>query len=292
MTPLLCVVAINYNTAADTIEMVDSVIKSDYPNLRIIVVDNCSTLEDYEKLNVIKDRAVVIRSERNSGFSGGNNIGLHYAQQLGAKYVMLLNSDTAINKKAIRAMVACLESGEADVACPKILNYYNREEIGYAGGELRDYKGAVWIRGIRQKDKSQYEEKTQITFVSGCCVLMDMQTWEQVNFMEEKYFLYFEDTALSAALRRAGKKMLYVPQAVVYHKESVSTGKRSDNYQYYFCRNRLLYSKDNISQPIRLIAYGYTGLYIIKKVIKGTFSWGNVYAAIRDFLQGNFGERH
>lgn len=291
MEPLLFVIAINYNTAAHTIEMVDSVRNSDYPNLQVVVVDNCSSEEDYRQLQQISDRATVIRTDENIGFSGGNNVGLQYAIKNGAEYAMLLNNDTTIEPGSITAMVQCLQSGEADVVCPKIIYYYNRDTIAYAGGELVDYKGAVRIYGFQEQQAEQYDRKRQITFASGCCTMMRMETWREIGLMEDKYFLYFEDTALSAKIVKAGKKMMYVPQAVVYHKESVSTQALSDNYQYYFCRNRLLYIKENIPFPMKAVAYGYTGLYMLKKMLQRRFAFRNVKDAVSAFVHARFGKR-
>ena len=78
-SPLLYIVAINYNASQHTIEMVHSVLESDYENIKIVIVDNASELSDYEMLAAIREKAVVLRSEKNLGFSGGNNIGIRYA---------------------------------------------------------------------------------------------------------------------------------------------------------------------------------------------------------------------
>lgn len=291
MKPLVSVIAVNYNTAEHTIEMVESVRKSDYPNLQIVVVDNCSDQEDVAKLQALDEQMVLICNEENLGFSGGNNCGLRYALEHGARYAVLLNNDTTIEPGAISTMVDCLESGKADVVCPKIVSYFDHGEIGYAGGDLVDYKGAVWIRGIRERDNGQHDREMPITFASGCCVMTDMDSWQQVGLLDEHYFLYFEDTALSAKFCKAGKRMLYTHHAVVYHKESVSARKLSDNYQYYFCRNRLLYTKENIAFPMRLVAYGYTALYILKKLLCKVFVWKNASCAVRDFVRGHYGKR-
>ncbi len=291
MKPSLYVVSINYNTAEHTIEMVHNLRQSHYDNLHILIVDNCSQQEDYEKLQQANLPAQLIRSEQNLGFSGGNNIGLRIAAENKADYVMLLNNDTTVEPDALCLMVDCLEQGKAHAVCPKILNYHNRRLIGYAGGSLSDFKGAVSIPGAGQQDNGQFDRSRPITFASGCCVMMKTETWKQLDYMEEKYFLYFEDTALSAKLRRLNKTTLYLPQAIIYHKESVSTTRYSDNYQYYFCRNRLLYIRENIPFPTKLISFCYTALYMLKHLIKGNFSLNNIMSAIKDFSHSRFGQR-
>ncbi len=291
MGPRLCVITINYNSAEHTIEMVHSLRQAQWDDLMIVVVDNNSRQEDYCDLETAQLDAVLLRSEENLGFSGGNNIGLRYAAEQDAQYVMLLNNDTVVRPDALQRLYYCLQEGLADAVCPKICSYYDRGEIGYAGGALVDYKGAVDIYGIGCRDDGSFDSRREVTFASGCCVVMHMDTWKQLGFMEEKYFLYFEDTALSAKLQRLGKRVLYEPAAVIYHKESVSTQKFSDNYQYYFCRNRLLYSRENIAFPMRLCAYCYTALYMLKHLLKGEFSFSNIWAAVRDFICKKYGKR-
>lgn len=291
MDPALYVIAINYNTADHTVEMVRSLRQADYENLHILVVDNCSQPEDYQKLVDAGLQAALIRSEQNLGFSGGNNIGLQVAAEQGAEYVMLLNNDTTVEPDALRAMVSRLEAGDVHAVCPKIRNYYQHDEISYAGGDLIGYKGGVRIYGSGEIDRGQFDKEIPITFASGCCVMMKLETWQLIGFMEEKYFLYFEDTALSAKLVRMGKKLLYLPAAVIYHKESASTCQYSNNYQYYFCRNRLLYIRENIPAALKPLSYCYTCLYMLKHLLLGHFRLSNVSAAIKDFSHCRFGQR-
>ena len=283
MRPLLYVITVNYNTADHTIEMVKSVKASNYDNLQIIIIDNASSYKDFKKLDKVKDDAIIIRSEENLGFSGGNNIGLRKAISDGAKYALLLNNDTTVDKDAISILVNYIENGYADVVCPNVINY--------AGGDLISYKGAVRINGIGEYDCRKYDEVNEITFAHGCCILASIDTWNLVGLMDEKYFLYFEDTALSAELLKKEKKMLYIPDAVIYHKESVSTKKFSDNYQYYFCRNRLLYIKEYGRYPMKFVAYIYTLLYMIKHLFNGNFNLNNVYKALISFIKNETGKR-
>ena len=291
MNQTVYVITINYNSAIHTIEMVKSVMQSDYINIKIIIVDNNSEEEDYKKLYEISNKATIIRSKVNLGFSGGNNIGIRAAINENAKYIMIINNDTIIKKDTISEMINALNNKKADVICPKILNYYNHNVINYAGGELVNYKGGVKIYGLGKNDKESLNKEKIVTFAHGCCILTTTDIWKKVDFMDEKYFLYFEDVALSAKFKKFNKSIMYFPKAVVYHKESTSTNKFSDNYQYYFCRNRLLYISENIKLPVRLISYIYTGAFMIKHILKKEYSVYNVYCAIRAFINKEFGIR-
>ena len=290
--PLLYIVAINYNASDHTIEMIHSILESDYENVKVVIVDNASELSDYEKLDIIKEHAIVLRSDKNLGFSGGNNLGIRYAIEHSADYVMILNNDTTIRKDAITKMMTAIIQDDVDVISPKILHYYDHSKVNYAGGNLSAFKGGISIRGLGKKDFGQFDEKETITFVSGCCTLASIETWNSVNLMDERYFLYYEDVALSKSFQDAGKKMWYWPESVIYHKESVSTKKYSANYQYYLCRNRLLYIKECIKFPIKIVAYGYTVLFILKNLKRKNFELKNIRDAIHDYVCGIYGCRN
>lgn len=289
--PLVYIITVNFNGAQHTIEMIKSLENINYKNYKIVVVDNASEMSDYKKLDDIKAYSIVIRSDENLGFAGGNNLGIELAIKSNAEYILLLNNDTTVDKNFLDRLINSMKQNKADVVCPKILNYYNKEIINYAGGDIIEYKGAVNIYGVGKKDSDKYERCRTITFAHGCCLLIDTDTLVSCGGLEDSYFLYFEDTDLSAKLKSLNKKIIYEPSAVIYHKESVSTKKFSDNYQYYFCRNRLQFIKNNIKNPIKGIAILYTFFYILKHILKGNFKLNNCLCAINDFQNGRLGKR-
>ncbi len=289
--PLLYVITINYNSAIHTVEMVNNLQQSSYDNIRVIVVDNCSSPDDRILLEELADKAQIIASEDNLGFAGGNNLGINLALQEGADYVLLLNNDTTVEKDALDVMIECLVKEQANVICPKILNYYDRDLIYYAGGDIIAYKGGVRIDGLGKVDCGQYDDSRQITFAHGCCMLLEASTIKEVGLLSDEYFLYFEDTDYSSRLTKQGKKMMYCPGAIIYHKESVSTKKYSANYQYYFCRNRLLFVQRNIAFPIKYLAYLYSLLYMLKHLAKRDFQLANITSALQAFGRKRLGQR-
>ena len=128
--PFVSVIMVNYNTAEHTLECIDSLKSIEYENYEVIVVDNASKKEDVEKLCTIEDSKVkLIKSEINTGFSGGNNIDIKQVLNK-SDYVLLLNNDTTVEKDFRNIMIDKAESSqEIGVVCPKICNYYNRTEV-------------------------------------------------------------------------------------------------------------------------------------------------------------------
>lgn len=288
---LVYIISVNFNAAEHTIEMVNSLKNIVYKKYKIIIIDNGSNFSDYEKLKQIEDSCILIRSETNLGFSGGNNIGIKRAIEDKADYILLLNNDTIVEKNFLNELIESMERNNSDLVCPKILNYYNKQIINYAGGDIVPYKGAVNIYGLGECDSEKYNCVKDITFAHGCCLLTSTEALIKTEGLEDSYFLYFEDTDLSARLKLLGKRMIYEPKAIIYHKESISTKKFSDNYQYYFCRNRLQFIKRNIKYPMKIIALLYTSLYMLKHLLHGDFKMENCICAIRDFKNQDLGKR-
>lgn len=251
-------VTINYNSAKETHEWIASMSKVSKKNfsLELIVVDNASqtpfTLEKNEKELGIH----LIRSEVNTGFTGGNNIGIQYALGKNADYILIINNDTLADKNLVEELFNSLEKNAlAGMASPKIYfakghefhhDRYSEKELGhvfwYAGGHT-DWSTIMSIhRGVDEVDHGQYDKEEKITFASGCCMLIKRQVLEKVGEFDDSFFLYFEDADLNERILRAGYTILYVPTAVLWHITSASTGGSGSNLQDYFLtRNRMLF---------------------------------------------------
>jgi hypothetical protein len=292
MEPFVSIILVNYNTAEHTLECVDSLNNIDYKNYEIVIVDNLSRTEDVEKLNSITNSKVtVIKNKENSGFSGGNNLAIKMVLEK-SDYILLLNNDTTVEKDFLNIMINKAESeSDIGVVCPKIFNYYNRTEVSYGSADINYFKGGVFIYGINEKNEKVYNTSREITFATGCCMLIKAETLRKTGLLPEEYFLYFEDTDYSMKVMKSGYKMWYEPMAVIYHKESVSTEKCSPNYQYYFSRNRFMFIKKNFELKNKITAYPVSFMYIVKSILKGDFDIKNSFAGLRDFLIGKTGKR-
>lgn len=291
--PKVSVIIVNYNGIEDTLECLESLKKCEYNNLSIIIVDNASDDVNIKKLNEIEGAFIkVLYNNENLGFSGGNNVGIRVALEEKADLVCLLNNDTIVEADFIPAMVnRLLVSDKVSVVSPMIKDYYSMERISYAGGDINSFKGGVFIEGINSYDEQRMQVARRITFASGCCMLIRAEVFKYIGYLTEDYFLYYEDTDFSKRVINAGYEMFYEPKAVIYHKESVSTELYSDNYQYYFVRNRLKFISENLTLINKLTAYPWTVLYILKKIFEKKFMLKNVQLAIYDFLNHNYGKK-
>lgn len=294
----ITLVTITYNSASDTKKMVSSLEHLSHPNciLSVIIVDNAS--HDKFTLDSSTENITVIRSEENTGFAGGCNIGMTQALHDGADYVLLLNNDTIVDPKLVSELLKGLEiEPKAGITVPKIYfakghefhkDHYKKEELGrvfwYAGG-FTDWSHVFSNhRGVDEVDNGQYDEVTQVDFATGCCMLIKKEVIEKVGMFDERYFLYFEDADFSERTKKAGFAIYYMPKAKLWHVTSASTGgSGSTLHDYFLTRNRLLFGFSYA--PLR------TKIALLRESIrflqKGRPSQKQ---GVKDFFQAKFGK--
>lgn len=273
----VAVIILNFKVTVDTIECINSVQKSDYKNIQIIVVNN--SLNDGLEDEIKKFSEVTfIQNKENLGFTGGNNVGIKYALISGADYIFILNPDTIIDKSCISILVKNINDG--DILGPKIF-FYKSHKIWYAGGILDKLNVIGKHRGVDEEDIAQYESIEETDYVSGAALFTKKEVFESIGFFDENYFLYYEDSDFCLRAKKAGFKILYIPKAVVYHKNALSTGLGSPLQDYFITRNRLLFAFKFLS--IR------TKFAIFREALKNIFN-STRRLAFFDFIIGNLGK--
>ena len=275
----ICIILVNYNGYDDTVECIKSIENSDYDNYKIILVDNGS--KDKNKIlndNYINNAADVIISEENLGFSGGNNLGIKYAQEkYDPEYYLLLNNDTVITKDTISNLKKGFDfDSKAGIITGKIYYFSEPKTIWAAGGKFNFNTGIADQPELGKIDDGvQYENTCEVSFATGCTMLISKQVINTVGYLEESYFLYAEDTDYCCRVLNAGFKIIYVGKALIYHKVSASTGKQSNMQQYYMFRNNCYIIKKYCT--IKEMKYEHYSLRVL-------------YKAWRDFHKGIIGK--
>lgn len=292
----VAVVTVNYNTAEDTTAFLESLKKVKTPDMKLstIVVDNGS--KEVYKLPKSHEHVTLIRSEQNTGFSGGYNIGMKEALKKGAKYIMIVNNDTEADPEMIVELIKVLESDpKIGLTIPKIYfakghefhkDRYKKDELGkvfwYAGGYI-DWANVHSIhRGVDEVDRGQYDTIEETQFATGCCMMFKREVLETVGLLDDKYFLYYEDADLNERIKKAGYKICYVPPAVLIHINAASSGGAGNGnvlQDYFITRNRMLFGMTYA--PMR------TKFALWRESIR-LFSSGRPFQklAIRDFYFG------
>lgn len=286
MEPLVYIILVNYNGFSDTLECIESIRNITYKNYKIIVVDNKSTDEpEKEQLLFLRANTIYIQSESNLGFSGGNNIGIRYAKENNADYVLLLNNDTTVEPDFLtKLVVAAKEKEDKGVFGCKIKYYWNKEQIWFDGGTF-DFKTANTSHYHTRVSNGTIEE---VTFLTGCLMLIPMEVLNDVGMLDETYFLYAEDTDYCCRVMDASYKLYYCPDAVIYHKEGASTGKTSELKQYYVERNGLYICRMYSAYPLK--ACLKRAFITWKSVFRRRLSFKPIMNAYIDFVRNKRGE--
>ena len=287
---LLSIITVNYNGVKDTCELMESLPLND-KSLEVIVVDNGSFQNEASEIEKRFPQVLVIRSNQNLGFSGGNNLGIQAAH---GKYLFFINNDTIIHQpSAISHLMNRLDSSPSiGMVSPKIRFSWGCQQIQYAGYTPLS---PITLRnksiGCGEEDLGQYDTPHPTPYVHGAAMMVKREVIEKAGMMPECYFLYYEELDWSEMIRRAGYEIWYESTCTVFHKESQTTGRMSPLKTFYITRNRLLFAQRNIKGGTKYLSYLYLiGIVAPKDILKylcqGHFNLSKaVMKGIIDFIK-------
>ena len=278
----VAIIIVNYNGFEDTMECISNLKKITYSNYKIFVIDNASSkIPGLETEAYIKQNSEYIRLETNVGFSGGNNVGIQKALEEQFDFILLLNNDTIVSEDFLNILIDKFDSKEK-IGLVTCMTYYYSDPTKpwYCGGEFNFETGLC--RHYTAQENGNRKSDEDVTFESGCLMLVRQYTIREVGLMSEDYFLYCEDTDYCARLLNAGFRILYTPQVYIYHKVSASTGNKSPLNQYYYVRNSLYvihqYARNKFKGILSFLEARF------KDAVRGRMSLNYILLGIRDYL--------
>lgn len=219
--PLVSIIILNYNGSKYIANCLNSIFESLYSPFEIIFVDNGSTddslsiVNGFEKLTR-NQRLIIVRNSSNFGYAKGNNIGAAYAQ---GEYLVFLNNDTMVEPGWLRELVDAIAGNqEIGAAQSKLLALNHNERVFDSAGDFIDFYCSVFRRAAGERDFGQYETMSEVFSARGACMLVRHSALKEVGGFDPAFILGFEDIDLCWRIRLRGYKIVYVPQAVVFHK--------------------------------------------------------------------------
>ena len=281
------IITINYNGLEDTCALIETIPFNE--RLEVIVVDNASKNQEADTIAQRYPHIKVIKSERNLGFAGGNNVGIQAAR---GKYLFLINNDTIFKEFNILALIARLETSPAiGIVCPKIRFAWDNTPLQFAGySKLSRITVRNHAIGCNEEDRGQYETAHPTPYAHGAAMMIRRDAIEKVGLMPECYFLYYEELDWSMMFTRAGYQIWYEPKCTIFHKESQTTGQNSPLRAYYLTRNRLMLVRRNPQEFNKTLAYIYLICIVaLRDILKYTFSarfdlLKATFKGLRDFI--------
>ena len=233
------VIIVNYNGQHLLGDLFESLAKQTYPAAEVIMVDNASADASIEYVRQNFSWVKVVPSATNTGFAGGNNLGL---TNTNGSYIALLNSDAVVHERWLAELVLALDKDESiGAAVSKIHIAIDKPTIDCAGAEFNNL-GFVWGRGANEPDTGQFDEAMAVPALTACSTLIRRSALEGNPLFDSKLFMYYEEFDLALRLRGRGYSIFYVPTSIVYHKRSQAVKKVDRPYlfhQFYSNRNRL-----------------------------------------------------
>ncbi len=293
--PKVTLITVHFNQPDLTCALLESIRQQDYRNVEVIVVDNASEINDEHLFRECFPEVVFVRSERNLGFAGGNNLALPHATGV---FLFFINNDAELTNGAIRQLLDVFEQyPKAGIVSPLICYMPDGsgapDTIQYAGmTPIHPLTGRNSIVGNKETDQGQYTEPVITAYAHGAAMMAPRRVIDHMGPMREDFFLYYEELDWSERIRRAGYEIRVQPLARVYHKESMTVEKMGALKTYYMTRNRMWFMQRHFTAAQKAVFQVFWWLVTVPKntvsyVIRG--EWDNLRAFLRGAMNKSMG---
>lgn len=279
---MVSIITVNYNGANDTCEMIESFRKHEtYTDYEIIVVDNgSSNPAEGQHIKTRCPEALVIQST-NTGFAGGNNIGIRQAK---GDYIFCLNNDTIIKAPILEALVARLQKKRIGAVSPMIRFSYPPYDIQYYGDNRMT---PITLRKTTPPYDAAHQEQYSLSHrtevVHGAAMMLRRDVIDQIGLMYEGYFLFYEEFDWSYLLAEHGYDIWYEPKAVVYHKEGQTIGRITPMRRRYLSRSRIIFARRHLPGLNKLLSCTYLLSIVLTRDIINYIYRGRLDLALAAF---------
>ena len=267
---------LNYNGYKDTIACLESVCSGPPSGCVVVVVDNFSQDDSLAQLKrwmqnylppvtesswagMLKTCTInggqanarpgitLLEVPNNRGFSGGNNLGIRYAFELGATWILLLNNDTIVGCGSLERLVEGAEGAGAHLAGCAIYEYADPSKAWYLGGKF-GWWGDKDLKYLR-KGATEAQGTIETDWITGCCMLVRREVFERIGLLDENSFLYCEDADFCRRAASVGFRRILVLGSKIYHKVGRSAGVESALARYHGTRSRVYFHRKHFSLP-------------------------------------------
>ena len=270
LSPEVSIILLNYNGAEDTIACLQSLQETSYPDYNIIIVDNASPDDSVDRIEHYlqsqsrgytffrspneamqspkpQSKFMLLQTGHNGGYGYGNNIGIKYALQHGADYVLVLNNDTVVDPGFLKPMVQICENDKNIGIVSGQIFFYDKPDIfWFNGGKINLRTGKIEHVDYGKLNQGQKPENEN-TFLTGCLWLVPKRLFKEIGFLNEEYFMYVEDLEFSHRAMQAGYNLMISHKSRIWHKISrTAGGERSDFSVYWTTINTLLFMRKNV----------------------------------------------
>lgn len=285
-SPRVVVIVLTWNGRKDTLGCLESLQAVDYPNWEVLVVDNGSEDGTVDAVRTAYPAVVVIETGRNLGFTGGNNVGVEAALSRGAEFILMLNNDTVVAPDLLRAFVRTAgQYPDAGVFGAKIY-FFDEPKRMWFGGASWNPRALLSFENLGQgvlDNGKDFEQVRDTPWANGCALFFRAVVVRTVGMLDDRFFILYEEVDWCFRAQRAGFRCLFVPEAKVWHRVSMTFGGgRSLVYEYFDLRNLLLWTEKNLNVRARMRVWAYTMRLLCPFMVE-------IGRALRQLLRGSLG---
>lgn len=258
MIDSLYVVIVNWNLKDDTLTCIESLVSAGMPIQRIILVDNASSDGSVQALGERFGGALsLIESPSNVGFAQGSNLGIYYALDHAAQWILLLNNDTYVARDFLLELAQAQERGpQCAIMAPVILYHDSPDRIWYLGDRIMP--GLLFTHSLYRgrKNRGDWPPLVDVDFVTGCAMLVRREVFERVGLFDPELFMYGEDVDFCWRARLAGFRLAVAPRARMWHRVSTSSNRNRQAAYYMHTLNQNRFYRRNsrgLQVPVMLL---------------------------------------
>lgn len=271
------IILVNWNKPFLTLECVKSIKTSYFTNYKIVVVENGSTDNSLEILTN-NDDFHLITSSKNLGYTGGNNIAIKYCLKKNPDFIFLLNNDTLLLPNTIEILLNSAKNDNTiGIIQPKIFFYPETDKLWCGPTSFNKILLTSRLEGYGKFDTIKFNNYKELPFSVGCATLIKKEVFNSIGLLDDDFFAVCEDVDFGIRAIKANYKIIYEPNSIIYHLESVSAG-GINNYFYVFLqtRSQILLIKKHAKNKFHL--FFAISIYFLRAHFR----------ALRLFISGNY----
>ncbi len=249
------IVTITYNSSSFIECFIKCVLSQTHSNFILYIIDNASQDNTLEMLKKYTDeRIYIINNKTNIGVAAGNNQGIKKALDDNCDELLLLNNDVDFECTLLEKLTRQLTDLNCSLIAPKMKYFPETNLIWWAGTKFNMLDGCMTNHiGIQHEDNGQYDLIEKMDYAPTCCVLLKKEVIKDIGWMDEKYFVYYDDTDFFYRIYKQRKHQLYYyPFIDFYHKVGGLSNMKEGNakkfkfnrfYIHLITRNHVYYLK-------------------------------------------------
>jgi GT2 family glycosyltransferase len=263
--PKVSIIIVNYNGKELLQKCLDSLLKVNYDNFEIILVDNNSTDGTVEFITKNYPSLIIIKLDSNKGFAEPNNVAAKISK---GKYLLFLNNDTVVTPNFISEMVKVMETDKKIAICQSLL--LKPDGSVDSSGDFIDHLGVVY------NSKTEIDEIREVSSARGASMLVRSDIFEKLDGFDQKFFVTFEDVDLCWRSWILGYRVLIIPTSIVYHEGGITIKKIKSEIAFHGFKNQLAMKITNF-EPIlamrnMMLFFGIYGIRELKIWLDYTIS--------------------